>query len=407
MAHAFLSPSGLAAALACELKVWAEKGLPDSSSSASSEGTAAHELAADCLEGEFDAAYFIGRQIEADGIIFTVDSDMASFVQVYLNYVRALGGQLLVEQRLPVASITLEDGATGTSDAVVLDGETLHVVDLKFGRGVQVFSENNAQLRCYGLAALRHYNLAGEFKTVVMHIVQPRMGHIDSETLTAEELLAWGESVLPTAKRILAGPSGLQATPNEKSCKFCRAKGSCPALQTHVVATVMDDFVDVTQPVSLASKLAAATDRISRVDNQTLANLMPQLGLIVDWCNEVRAEVDRRIFRGEEVPGYKVVDGKKGNREWTDEDAVRSVLDIVCDDPAVFTAPKPPAPVSPTQMEKVLKKSDPLLWERLKEMVTQSAGSPAVVPVSDKRPAKLIAAPSADDFDDVTTGENP
>jgi hypothetical protein len=88
--HAFLSPSGLDAALGCELKIWLEKDFPNTSSPAAAEGTAAHELAAECLLSGQDAITHLGGQIEADGTIFTVDDDMASFVQQYLDHVRKI-----------------------------------------------------------------------------------------------------------------------------------------------------------------------------------------------------------------------------------------------------------------------------------------------------------------------------
>jgi len=49
----------------------------------------------------------------------------------------------MVEQRLSIEAITKEPGAKGTSDAVILAGEELVIVDLKYGRGVKVDADEN------------------------------------------------------------------------------------------------------------------------------------------------------------------------------------------------------------------------------------------------------------------------
>ncbi|MRU22553.1 DUF2800 domain-containing protein, partial [Xylella fastidiosa subsp. multiplex] len=66
---------------------------------------------------------------------------MAAYVQEYVDYVRAIAGVRLVEQPLRIASITREQGAKGTADVVILAGDALTIVDLKYGRGVKVFAE--------------------------------------------------------------------------------------------------------------------------------------------------------------------------------------------------------------------------------------------------------------------------
>ena len=394
MAHAFLGPSGLDAAIGCEIKIWAEQPYPNTSSPAASEGTAAHELAADCLVYEVAASAYIGHKIIADGITYIVDADMASFVQVYLDYVNAIDGLQCVEQKLPIEFLTGEKGAQGTADVVIIspDGETITVCDLKYGRGVQVNADNNAQLRAYGLAALRQYDLVYDIKTINLAIVQPRLGHIDTETITTQELIAWGQTIRAVADRILAGPSGLTATPNDKSCKFCRAKANCPALHALVTTTVTNEFNDLTETLSLPNKVLASMDRIQTIDNEQLAAVMPHLDLINDWCNAVKAECERRMFDGQTVTGFKVVAGKKGNRSWTDEETVAKILAALPNED-IFSMKL----ISPTKAEKVV---PPELWEQVKEMVYQPSGKSAVVSSNDKRAAIDVTNP-VDEFQKI------
>ena len=147
------------------------------SSSFADEGTDAHELAALCLEIGTDAAAYKGRIM---GKGHEVNTEMVLAVQDYIDYVRgvvaATNGTLLVEQRLPISGITGEADAYGTSDVVILAGDELIIVDLKYGRGVAVSADNNPQLQIYALAALDQFSLAHDFISVRVVIHQPRIG---------------------------------------------------------------------------------------------------------------------------------------------------------------------------------------------------------------------------------------
>ncbi len=401
MTHAFLGPSGLAAALLCKLKIHSEKGLPNSSNQNSAQGTAAHELAQCCLEQEHDARYFLGLEINHDNYSFTVDDDMAKHVQTYVDYVRSLendDGVLMVEQKLPITELTGEPDAFGTADAVVIVNDVMHVVDLKYGMGIRVDAENNPQLRAYGFAALQEFDIAGEIQYLELHIVQPRAGGISTEIISADDLRAWAVGIRRECDVILAGPVGLVAQPGEKQCKFCRAKGSCTALADMVTATVIDDFVDLTERDEVERKLGYAIDRIQRVDNATLAGVMPHLDMILGWCDGVRAEAASRMLAGQEIAGYKVVDGKRGARSWGDDaEAIAAFKKMRLPLQDMYDMKL----ISPVKAEKLLKDT-PRKWAKVSKLITQSQGRPAVVPVTDKRPAVQIGV-IADEFPLLTT----
>ena len=103
---------------------------------------------------------------------------------------------------------------------------------------------------------------------------------------------------------------------------------------------------------------------------------------------------------GQQVPGYKLVQGKKGNRAWTKAEDAEALLKTLGLNPNVMYDHKL---ISPTSAEKLVKANELTVeqWAQVSELITQSEGSPSVAPLSDKRPA-LVTSAAVSDFDDVT-----
>ena len=382
-----------------------EADLPDTSSKFADEGTAAHELAAMALESGNDACAYLGRIIVVDGTEFVVDDDMASAVQVYLDNVRDYiqGGQLMVEQRVDFSHIVNYPDQGGTSDAIIIsaDGTEIQVHDLKYGRGVRVDAQDNEQLRLYALGALNEYGMVGDFKRVRMVIHQPRLAHISESVLTVEELLAFAETASERAFIAITvyehkDEATLHLEPGEKQCQWCKAKATCPGLAKGIAAEVGADF-DVIDPPANLSELDI--EFVQALADDTLANKMRAVDLIESWCKAVRAEVERRLFDGVPVPGYKLVEGKRGARKWTNPAEVEAAMKsmrLKIEEMYDFSL------ISPTTAEKLHKAGTigKRQWPRLQELITQSEGKPSVAPESDKRPA-LVITPTVDVFDVV------
>jgi hypothetical protein len=379
--------------MACPGSVALEAPFPDTSSSYAAEGTVAHTLAAlRLMEYRDDPATFALDQLsavyEADGFNFTVSEGMLAHVEDYARLVLQYreGGQLLVEQRVDFSPVIGVPDSFGTSDAIIIKGDELIVIDLKYGMGVQVDAAENEQLQLYALGALNDYDMLSDFSVVTMVIHQPRKNHVSEWSVPVQDLRAFGRKAAEAAQTVLDAPKSAfgNLVPGEKQCRWCKAKAVCPALKDEVQASTAlaaspDDFRDLHDVPS--DNLGAAMDKVALVEG---------------WCLAIRAEVERRLFAGQSVEGYKLVEGRRGNRSWVDEkdtEALFKSFRLKQDEMYDLKL------ISPTKAEKLIKDKSPKRWAKVDGLISRSDGKPSVAPVTDKRPALAITS-VADDFRD-------
>lgn len=426
-AHSYWSASKFESIMLCPGKIVLEDGAPDNTNSYAAEGTAAHQVLTWALQNDRPASAYIGRRIYLDSrgkvcerdseaaFTFEVDFEMAEHVQTCIDYcldVRGDDGVLFADIRVNYSSYlgVAEDTAWGTADVIIARGDELIVVDFKYGRGVEVDAERNPQMSLYGLGALQAYQgLVADFERVRMAISQPRVKKAPSEwDCSVEELEAWGQGDARSAVNTCKMATELDRVcsphwdetflrPAEKACKFCKAKATCPALRAEVSAAAFaaspatpDEFAD------LKVATPAAQDSPDWV-----AACLSKVDMIEDWCKAIRAEAERRLLAGDKVPGFKVVQGKKGPRQWVDaksaEEALKTMR-VKLEDMYDMKV------ISPTSAEKLAKAGTigPRQWPKLQGLITQTEGKPHVAPESDSRPA-LVVTPVVEDFADVTT----
>lgn len=367
-AHALLSASSAHRWLNCPPSAVAAELYPAQDTPFTREGTLAHEVAELAARGVTDI--FVHNPYP-DG----VTSEMVDCAMGYSDYIqeqiKSDDAVVLLEQRVDLTPWI--PGGFGTCDCIILQGNTMDVIDYKFGRGEVVDAEANEQLMLYGLGALNDYGIAYDVRTVRLHIYQPRINNVSVWEVYADDLDGWGvDSVRPIAELAADGAGNFCAG---DWCKFCPHAGNCRKL-----AETGTNFVE-THDLRVAVPVLAPYE---------VAEVLRMEPLVDLWLKRVKAQALNTMLGGVEIPGYKVVEGKQGNRKWTDELEVLDFLVSQGYDREDVTETKL---LSPAAMDKVVgrKKASDLLAG----YITRSSGSPIVVPESNKKPAYDPAA----DFD--------
>ena len=369
-AHAELSASSAHRWIACPASVQASRGLPDSSSPAAAEGTAAHELAERCLITNSQPHDFLGETFNG----YIVSKEMADGVQGYVDFCRALPqSRSYIEQRLDF-SMWVPDGF-GTADFVSIREGEAWVVDLKFGRNI-VYADCD-QLKVYALGVISEFGFDAQIDIVNMTIVQPRLHHTDTHTMRVPELLKWAKNVLqPAAKAALGDNPEFKV--GESQCRFCKAASTCRAIATHNME-LLEAAID--EPITPPTPETLSVEEISK--------LLPELGLIKSWCDKVAAHASDLAREGQEIAGYKLVESRT-NRRWSDDQEAIRVMQRLTNEP-VYSA----KPISPTQAIGLLGAK----CDDVNSIIVKPAGKPTLVPVSDKRQAISKPADLLDKLD--------
>jgi hypothetical protein len=206
--HARLSASSSHRWLACPPSVKLSENYPDKGSEYAAEGTAAHELC------EFKLKNSLGMDAnDPTEALSYYNSEMEECADSYAEFVLELvetakratpDPVVLIEQKVNF-SRWVSDGF-GTADCVIIADGSLHVIDYKHGKGVQVGAEENPQMMLYALGTLQAFDCLYDISAVSMTIFQPRKDNVSTSTVSKESLYKWAEEELkPIAEQALNG----------------------------------------------------------------------------------------------------------------------------------------------------------------------------------------------------------
>lgn len=375
--HARLSPSAAERWLTCPASVRMAAKFPDSESPYATEGTQAHalaELVTSLRLGHItEQVYATRRAAWAAGVPAERHDEMQGYAEMYAELIRDLAAdlpycQVLLERRVDTG---IED-CWGTGDAILVSPEVIHVVDLKYGRGVAVSAEQNPQMMFYGLGGLAYGDLLGEIAEVRLTVFQPRINNVSHWAIEADELRSWRETVRALAAE--AQSPNARFSPSEKACRWCPASGSCPAQMSQILEA---DFGD--------------PDLMSGKD---YAEALSRAPMLREWLKALEEAALRRVHsEGKPIPGWKVV-RSGGRRSISDHTAaIQTLIDagFAPEQVANFKA----RPLG--ELEKIVGGSG-VLSHVLGNLLIKSEPKPSLVPSDDKRPEWTPEMSAAEDF---------
>lgn len=371
-AHALLSASSAHRWLKCTKSARLEEQFPDTTSEAAKEGTLAHELAELRVRNYFRPAdvskrklTFAIKKMKEDPLW---DDEMLVHTETYLDFIKQTALKLPTEPYVEVEkrvdySQYAPDGF-GTADMIMIQGNTLFVIDFKYGKGVPVSAEENPQMMLYALGAYESCKILYPIERIRLAIVQPRLPDgITEWECPLGELLEFGEYVRERAALAMDGDG--EFAPGEKTCKFCRARKQCRARSDYNVKQAFD--LGELPPL---------------ITNEEAGKRLLAMRDVAAYQKDLQEWALSECLEGKEVPGWKAVEGRR-SRDWTDMDAAFEKLTksgVVAEE--ILWEKKP---LTLAQVEKTIGKKD--FADAVGEFVIQKPGKPALVEVSDKRQA--------------------
>lgn len=352
------------------------------------------------------------------------DDEMAEYIVEYGDLVRQYhqnGHEVIIEMRVTAAvELTTVDSdgdhhvheINGSADFAALptpQDRVLTVGDLKYGKGKEVEAEENPQTMTYALGVLgelveRGVDIFEDIDRVDLIIIQPRLGGIKAWSTTVDDLLDWRDNVLsPALTEALAGlKGGAKFVPGEVQCQWCPARGGCAAL----AEARMDAAVDLFDVIVESEFNGEEFPETTTLSSERLGQLYSQIEGLTKIKDDLKAEVQRRLHRGIEVPGFQLVNYTPRS-QWKDgaEDKLHPDTfdeDMIAEE--IVDKLWQRKMLSPTQALKVLGKGNEGAMNVLEDLIDRPPKRPIVAPEGDRRktwegrpPEQMFADESGDE----------
>ncbi|MFQ3903729.1 DUF2800 domain-containing protein [Staphylococcus sp. 50Mo3-1] len=365
--HAYLSASSANQWLNCPPSIKASEGIGDKTTTFAEEGTFAHELSELYFVRLYDGMTEDKFQQELERYKQNeyYSEELREYVEQYVDIVEEKVNEaraqdepiLFFEHRLDLTRYVPE--SFGTGDVIIYYNGTVEIVDLKFGKGVEVSALNNPQLRLYGLGA---YELLKDFEdvhTIKTTIIQPRLHNVSSESMTADDLVSWGLNVVrPQALKAIEGKGEFKPG---NHCRFCKIRHSCRAR----AEANLNASKELSTPTTLT--------------DDELAELLHKLPDIKRWASDVEDYCrEQALENSRNFDGWKVVEGR-ASRKYVDNEQVFERLKEHYDPDEVSETKV----LSISKLEKQIGKKK--VAELLSDLVEKPQGKPTLVIEDDKR----------------------
>lgn len=362
--HALLSASSSKRWLNCPPSARLCAEIEDTTSEYAKEGTDAHTLC------EYKVKTMLGIEMQdpTETLVYYNEemercaNDYACYImdglEVIKNYCK--DPLVLIEQKLDFSRYVPE--GFGTGDCVIVADKTLYIFDFKYGKGVEVESENNPQMMCYAVGALELFDSLYDIENVCMIIFQPRIENISVSNMNVTELYNWAENTLkPIAELAYEGKGEFKAGDH---CQFCKIKATCRKRAEYNMELAKYDFEE---PAELT--------------DEEISSILIKSNDLVSWVSDVKEYALNQAIQGKNYPNLKLVEGRS-NRKYLNEEEVAIAVTNAGYDPYEKKL------LGITSMTNLLGRTK--FNDLLGNLIYKPPGKPTLVLASDKRPAMQI-----------------
>lgn len=379
--HAILSPSSSERWLNCTPSARLADAAGSKTSEYAEEGTTAHELAEHVLGCWTDGTFL--PECEEIPVPENIASnkyyseEMKEAISHYVGFVTGefyemqkgpFGGPVTMrlEEKLDISGYAPE--SFGSADVSLVSEQMLHIIDLKYGKGVKVPAES-PQFKMYALGVLAKFG-GPKVARIRMSVAQPRLKHFETIEVDVRDLLDWAEKVLRPKARLAYEGKGEQVVGSW--CQFCPVKATCRAQKNEIIK----DFED--HPDTLIMTDEEIVDMLGKLDRYR------------SWLESLNQYAYSEATKGKKWDGYKLVEGRSA-RKIVDPDKARDkLLKTYLEDEVLNISLK-----GITDLEKLMGKK--VFAAEIGEYVKSQPGAPKLVP--DSHPGKDYERDTASDFD--------
>ena len=367
--HALLSPSSSHRWLNCTPSARLEENIPSTGSAASEEGTVAHELAEHAIRKYLAGEYTplldelpVPDEIRSNKYY---SLEMEHYVTDYVCYVcdtyelEEGVKKMSIERKFDLTTYVPE--CFGSCDCDIVGNTVLNIIDLKYGKGVQVDANGNSQLMMYAIGVLNSLEPShrAKIEKVRMHIAQVRLGNYSVFEMSARDLTHWAIHVLrPTAEKAFAGQGETRVGSH---CKFCKFKAQCRAQRDALV----NEFE--THGETKALSLEEIGDILNKAD------------MFTDWLASVKQFAMSEALSGKHINGWKLVEGRSTRVIKDEAEALKRLTEAGFDREALINTKIKGI----GDLERTVGKRP--LTVLLDDVIIKPQGAPTLAPESDKR----------------------